>query len=985
MSNDTISPWSGSCPDAAKLDAFVSGGIAGIEASRIEAHIADCPACRLQVEAAGGDTAAIFARVREAFPNQATKSDLGEVGNAADATLDAGAAPARSVPGRLPTIDGYETVRELHRGGQGIVFQAIQKSTKRKVAVKVLLEGAYASSAARRRFEREIELVAQLKHSNIIEIFHSGETPDGHAYCVMDYVRGSRLDQFVREKKLDLEAALRLFAQVCSAVNYAHQKGVIHRDLKPSNILVDADGTPKVLDFGLAKQAVSPAESLVSITGQVVGTLPYMSPEQARGNPDEIDTRTDIYALGVILYELLTGEYPYPVFGQMADVLKHIADTPPTPPSRSWKSTSGITTRSDRRLKAGQCPIDDELQTIVLKALSKERERRYQSAGDLGEDLQRYLDGEPIEAKKDSGWYVLKKNLRRHRLALRVAAAFVIVLTGAVIVSGLGWRRAAENERRALDGEQAAKGVLIDLVRDGLRNWDESDVTERAAAAGLDVKIRKDNDEVSFLIDPKPGEEIPRLAAFSRELFTWLEESKQNEAKRVRELERVLEFQARQLGEISVRQMGTNIRDRVRSQILAYQQLGESPFEKGMQPSNYIDEIFSELDFSKLALDSIESHILKPTIAAAEKTLATEPLLQARLFEMVARIYLDLGLLKEAHDIQQQALKIHEDHLGEFAPTTLASKSFLAYVLTLSDRLQEADSIITETLHSQTQIIGRSHINTLDSILRKGYLRWTQGRLVEAEALYSEAVNQREALLGADHPSVLEAKNFLSGLYYTQGNLAASESILRMVIPRQRKVLGDLHADTLSSLSNLGITLKATGQLDEAEKVIRESLKGRLTILGTEHPDTLITESNLAHLILLRGNPTEAVDRLNRIIDVADDVFGTSHWWTSNFKAKRALAYIELGRFEDAESSLLDAFGVLKDTLGEDHRQTLKIASHLVELYRAWDIERSHPRQEENINKWTSYLKAHTPYNRKVHKETDIVSDPDHHTHSQDR
>ena len=172
-------------------------------------------------------------------------------------------------------------------------------------------------------------------------IFQCGQPPDGRQFCVMDYVRGVPLNQFVRDKKLPLEEALKLFGTVCDAVNYAHQKGVIHRDLKPSNILVDVDGTPKVLDFGLAKQFASPVESLVSVTGQVVGTLPYMSPEQARGNPDEIDIRTDIYALGVILYELLTGHYPYPVVGQMAEVLKHIEETQPTPPTKQWKSESG--------------------------------------------------------------------------------------------------------------------------------------------------------------------------------------------------------------------------------------------------------------------------------------------------------------------------------------------------------------------------------------------------------------------------------------------------------------------------------------------------------------------------------------------------------------------------------------------------------------------------------------------------------------------
>ena len=231
----------------------------------------------------------------------------------------------------------------------------------------------------------------------------------------MDYVRGRPLHEYVREKKLTLEETLKLFATVSHAVQHAHQKGVIHRDLKPTNILVDAEGNPKVLDFGLAKQLASPVDTLVTVTQDVIGTLPYMSPEQARGSLDEIDTRTDIYALGVILYELLTGHFPYSVAGQMAEVLKNITETPPTPPSRQWTSDSGVTKRSARRLRAGECPIDDEVQTIVLKALAKERERRYQSAGELAQDLAHYLVGEPIEAKRDSGLYVLRMTVRRQR------------------------------------------------------------------------------------------------------------------------------------------------------------------------------------------------------------------------------------------------------------------------------------------------------------------------------------------------------------------------------------------------------------------------------------------------------------------------------------------------------------------------------------------------------------------------------------------
>ncbi|MBN2445622.1 MAG: protein kinase [Phycisphaerae bacterium] len=328
----------------------------------------------------------------------------------------------------VPDIPGYEFTSLVGAGGQGLVYEAVQKSTKRKVAVKVLLEGRAASESARKRFEREIELVAALKHPHIISIFDSGTTADGRQYFVMDYVRGQALGRYVRERDLPLEDVLRLYCTICDAVQYAHQHGIIHRDLKPSNIVIDADGQPKILDFGLAKHLSATSRTVVSLSQDIIGTLPYMSPEQTRGNPEEVDTRTDVYALGVILYELLTGAFPYPVMGDVSEVLRHIAETPPTPPIRRWTDESGVTRRRGGRSRAGQCPIDDETETIILRALTKDRERRYQSAGELARDIRRYLDGEPIEAKRDSFWYVLRKTLARHRSWLIVRVSFLVVL-----------------------------------------------------------------------------------------------------------------------------------------------------------------------------------------------------------------------------------------------------------------------------------------------------------------------------------------------------------------------------------------------------------------------------------------------------------------------------------------------------------------------------------------------------------------------------
>jgi hypothetical protein len=283
------------------------------------------------------------------------------------------------------------------------------------------------------------------------------------------------LHVYVKHEKLTLEAALALFAAVCDALQYAHQRGVIHRDLKPTNILVDATGSPRILDFGLAKSLAAPTETVVSITQGWFGTLPYMSPEQARGEADKVDVRTDIYALGVVLFELLTGQYPYPVAGQIADVVRHIGETAPTPPTRCWTGEGGIVRRSSRwRRRRNRCPIDDEVETIVLKALQKDRGRRYQSIGEMAADVRRYLGGEAILAKRDSNWYTLRKWARRNAVAATSLAAVIVIIIVGVFCSTYLWLQAREAEAKAVlmadtwKTEAADTAMRLEMVvRDG--------------------------------------------------------------------------------------------------------------------------------------------------------------------------------------------------------------------------------------------------------------------------------------------------------------------------------------------------------------------------------------------------------------------------------------------------------------------------------------------------------------------------------------
>lgn len=442
------------CPSPAALEAFHYGDLASDACEAIQRHLSDCTACRERIATLRRADDAVIADLR------GIRAPASPVAN------------AQTKPATVPTVPGYEILGEIHRGGQGIVYQAMQGGTRRHVALKILRDGALATPAARKRFEREVALAAQLKHPNIVTVFDSGLTADGQRFCAMDYIAGRPLNDHVRSRGLDLEAALRLFATICRGVEYAHERGIVHRDLKPSNILIDTaagavesaatGGVARIVDFGLAK-SVHPSETTaVSLSGELFGTLPYLAPEQTSGNSECVDHRADIYSLGVVLFELLTGTFPYPVEGRLSAVLHHIAESPPQAPSRAWTPERGIPKRGTRRITPSRShgPINTDLDTIVLRCLAKDPARRYATAGALADDLERYLAGEPIQARRDSRLYVLRKTLPRYKAAMALGAALVIAMVGV----GVGLTLRA----RLIDQRRLAKEQLVQQIDDAI-------------------------------------------------------------------------------------------------------------------------------------------------------------------------------------------------------------------------------------------------------------------------------------------------------------------------------------------------------------------------------------------------------------------------------------------------------------------------------------------------------------------------------------
>ncbi len=378
------------------------------------------------------------------------------------------------------TIPGYEIERELGAGGMGRVYLARELSTKRQVALKVMLAGPRAGARQRRRFEREVEIAASLEHPNIARLYASG-LHEGRLWFAMEYVEGQRLDEHVVQRRLGVRDILVLFASVCEGVNHAHQQGVMHRDLKPANILVDARGQPRILDFGLAKltEGGVDVEATISMPGEIAGTPAYMSPEQVERGAIPLDIRSDVYSLGVILYELLTGQSPYGPRDTISDLLHAILRVEPQPP------------RNLRR------EIPDEVNSIVLKALEKHRVNRYQSAGDLGRDIAAHLAGRPVSAKTGSGWYMLRKTAVRYRGWVIAAAAVIVLSLGIGLLFAMLYsktrieHRPGGSEIRPLTGESIA---CVDARARGQNNgmgWADAytELQDAIAAAKPDAEI----------------------------------------------------------------------------------------------------------------------------------------------------------------------------------------------------------------------------------------------------------------------------------------------------------------------------------------------------------------------------------------------------------------------------------------------------------------------------------------------------------------
>ncbi|MEO0483161.1 MAG: serine/threonine-protein kinase, partial [Planctomycetota bacterium] len=657
-------------------------------------------------------------------------------------------------------VGRYRILEPLGEGGFGVVYRAEQaEPVRRQVALKVIKPGM-DSKAVVSRFEAERQALALMDHPCVAKIYDGGVTDEGRPYFAMELVKGEPITTHCDRQRLGVRARIELFIRVCEAIQHAHHKGVVHRDLKPSNILVEYESgkaTPKVIDFGVAKalhQRLTEA-TIFTGQGQMIGTPEYMSPEQAEMSGADIDTRSDVYSLGVLLYELLTGVRPFDSESlrqaALAEIQRIIREVDPPKPSTRLSTAAeaeSVAASRNTEVRSLSGVLRRDLDWVCMKCLEKDRERRYDTANALAEDLRRFLSDEPVAAGPPSASYRLRKFVRRNRSGVLATGAVVAVAVTGAVVASVGWSR-------ALDGQRQAKDALVDLVRESLRDgWDDPVLRDRMDRAGLDIALSEENGERRFFVDVEGSDSIPRLAGFTREVYGWLEESErlasaeaeraaaaEAEAKeRAEQLQIVADFQAEQLGAIDAAKMGLDLRNTLVDLYADRLERGGLPEDEAAAQAEALDASLSGVDFTGLALGSLEANVFVPALDAIDRQFEDQPLVRAQLQQTLAIVLRDAGLLEAAEEPQRAALEGYRRVLGDEHRDTLGSISNMGFLLRAKGKFTEAEPYYREALEGYRRVLGDEHRDTLGSISHMGFLLRAKGKFTEAEPYYREAL-----------------------------------------------------------------------------------------------------------------------------------------------------------------------------------------------------------------------------------------------------
>jgi serine/threonine protein kinase/Flp pilus assembly protein TadD len=814
-------------------------------------------------------------------------------------------------------IGRYKLLRVLGEGGMGVVYLAQQdKPVTRQVALKVIKPGM-DSKRVMARFEAEEQALALMEHPHVAHVYDAGLTGSGRPYFVMEYVKGIPITKHCDKYKLTVEERLHLFMHVCEAVQHAHQKGIIHRDLKPSNILVSIEGDesiPKVIDFGVAR-AISlqlTEKTFYTEQGQLIGTPEYMSPEQADLNNQDIDTRTDIYSLGVVLYRLLAGIPPFDPQTLQASGIEHMRkiiceEEPKTPSARLSKTSVEESTKSARQrstsIRALRRRLHGDLDWITLKSMEKNRTRRYESVGELTADIQRHLNHEAVLAGPPSTIYKIEKFVRRNRALVIGAASVIIVLIAGIVVSTMFAIKTnlARIETQAVSSflsdsvialidpykvttEEFTRRSFLDAMSENLEQdfkgppLAEAQIRHTIGHAYWSIGVyelaasyfERSQEIYRDHLDPKHSPSIERMNSLG---WTYIFQSRFKEAEPL--LRMTLDRARRILGETH-KQTTTSMWS-----------LGSLYWFQGR---------YAE---AKLLLDK-----------ALEKSIrheGQEDRLTVQIMHRVAWVYLSKGQYEEAEQLANKALAINLRKRGPKAHWTLDLKFQLAIICWKLGRYEQAEQLMYETLGDRRSIYGDEHATTLWSMGGLGIVYYSQGRYEEAESRLGEALTTAQRVLGRSHHITAECLYALGTVYLSQGRCEKAKLLLEESLEILTHLFSEDHPEALYTINHLGVLHREQQHYEKAEHLLSQALEARKLKLGNDHPDTLESKNDMAVL------------------------------------------YKEQGNFAKAEPLLLEAVKGRRLRLGDTHPHTLDSWNHLIELYEAWN-------KPEKAEEWRANL-----------------------------
>lgn len=726
------------------------------------------------------------------------------------------------------------------------------------------------------RFELERQTLAMMNHADIARVFDAGTTTAGRLYFVMEYVDGVPLTTFCDEHRLDLNARLTLFVRVCLALQHAHQKGVIHRDIKPSNILVTMEGevpTPKIIDFGIAKATRGQLgeKSWVTRVDQLMGTPPYMSPEQVDSREWDVDTRSDVYALGVLLYEMLTGALPFgsEIFRRsgMEEIRRIICDQTPSRPSRrlaTLAADDAQTVAQKRRTGSLQLRsvLVGDLDWIVMRCLEKDRDRRYASAQELADDVRRYLRREPVLAHPPAVAYLVKRFVARHRFACASVVMAALILVGATVVSVRQTLRARDAERIARREAATATAVNQFLVEDLLRQADSNVQADAREMPNPDLKVREALDRAAVQVGNR-FKALPMAEAGVRSAIgqSYIGVGQAGAA----------EPQLRRAWELRQAEFGDDHPDTLAVGLL----LARAFVDQGK-----LEEAAT-----------LQSRILE---TQTERFGPDYPRRYETMNELADSYHL-LGRFEECAALQQDVYAHGLRVLGPEHPDTLLAMSNLGNAYMLLNRDDEALDLQTRALAARKRVLGEYHPATLNTLSNLAETYGKLERLEEAEVLQLELLANTRQALGDEHFQTIAALINLAGTYNERENYVASEPLLEEAAGTGRRVLGDEHPITLAALNNLAMVYGRNGRPEDALKT-KEQLQAVVAkVFGTDHPNTLITALNLANSYYDLKRYAEAIAVLNPLPEALIARFGVSHAYRRRALERLADSHAALG------------------------------------------------------------------------------------------